>query len=319
MKLRSALTSLDARDRRALILGAWVLVPLLIAVVLIRPYVRVLLEQREALASERTLLARENRALLHLPDDRRSLASLDSELSTLAPRLFAGSDAVTASAELARYAAERAAMSRLRLAQVETEMRVDSTLSGGDLRVSLRARGDILAIHEFLRSVESGPKLVRVERVEVVRGSDGGDSDAALTFTARLGARARSTLGLTAIAMNDSDAMAPSLADTADAEELALRRDPFRAGGLLPNAVARLEPAVETVLPVSIAAVRLLGTVVRGNGSFALCQLPADIPRIVHVGERLGELTLISLEQGRVVFEAPRGARLELLLSNTRS
>ena len=98
-----------------------------------------------------------------------------------------------------------------------------------------------------------------------------------------------------------------------------LTRDPFRSGGLLPNAVANLRPPADTVLPVSVAAIRLLGTVVRASGSFALCQLPPDVPRMVHVGERLGEFTLISLEQGHVVFQAPKGARLELFLSNSRS
>jgi hypothetical protein len=39
----------------------------------------------------------------------------------------------------------------------------------------------------------------------------------------------------------------------------------------------------------------------------------------VHVGERLGELTLIILEQGRAVFQTPRGARLELALAQPRS
>ena len=99
----------------------------------------------------------------------------------------------------------------------------------------------------------------------------------------------------------------------------ALTRDPFRAGGRLPNELAQAAAAPETVLPVSIAAVGLLGTVVRPGGGFALCQLPGDVPRIVHLGEKLGELTLVALEQGRVVFQAPRGARLELTLTKSRS
>ena len=98
----------------------------------------------------------------------------------------------------------------------------------------------------------------------------------------------------------------------------ALTRDPFRAGGRLPNELAAAA-APETALPVSVAAVGLLGTVVRPGGGFALCQLPGDVPRIVHLGEKLGELTLIALEQGRVVFQAPRGAHLEVTLTKPRS
>lgn len=99
----------------------------------------------------------------------------------------------------------------------------------------------------------------------------------------------------------------------------ALSRDPFRAGGRLPNAWAAAAPPAETVLPVSVAAIRLLGTVIRPNGSFALCQLPTDAPRIVRLGEKLGEMTLISIEQGRATFQAPHGGRLDLSLSTPRS
>ena len=98
-----------------------------------------------------------------------------------------------------------------------------------------------------------------------------------------------------------------------------LTNDPFRPGRLLPAEIAAAAITPDTVMPVSVVAIRLLGTVVRPTGSFALCQLPSDVPRIVHIGERLGEMTLIVLEQGRVVFQAPRGARLELLLSQPRS
>jgi hypothetical protein len=99
-----------------------------------------------------------------------------------------------------------------------------------------------------------------------------------------------------------------------------LPNDPFRPGRQLPNAVASAASApADTVLPVSVVTVRLLGTIVRPNGSFAVCQLTTDAPKIVHVGERLGELTLIILEQGRAVFQTPRGARLELALAQPRS
>jgi hypothetical protein len=97
-----------------------------------------------------------------------------------------------------------------------------------------------------------------------------------------------------------------------------LANDPFRAGRALPTEhVAEVAP--DTVLPVSVVAIRLIGTVVLRSGSFAICQLPADAPRIVHVGERLGELTLIILEPGRAVFQAPKGARLDLSLVTPRS
>lgn len=99
-----------------------------------------------------------------------------------------------------------------------------------------------------------------------------------------------------------------------------LPNDPFRPGRQLLDTKERavIAPS-DTLLPVSVANVRLLGTIVRPNDSFAVCQLTTDAPRIVHVGERLGELTLIILEQGRAVFQTPRGARLELALGHSRN
>ena len=204
MKLLSGLSTLGERDRRALRLGAWALVPLVIAGVIIRPYAAALIEHRTALASERASLAREYRAVLELANDRRALAALDSQLLSLAPRLFGRADVVTASAELARYASEEATAAGLHVAQVETQTRIDSApvaraegngRPASDLRVSLRARGNIVAIHDFLRAIEAGSKLVRVERIEIVRPSDGDGFDGALTFTALLVGSARSALG----------------------------------------------------------------------------------------------------------------------------
>ena len=101
-----------------------------------------------------------------------------------------------------------------------------------------------------------------------------------------------------------------------DAPEVALASDPFSPDRLLPDDAAEEPPVVVDADAPARPAVRLLGTVVRGAGGFALCQLSLEPPRIVRVGERLGELTLITLEQGRVVFRAPDGARLELSLSH---
>ena len=97
---------------------------------------------------------------------------------------------------------------------------------------------------------------------------------------------------------------------------VALASDPFSPDRRLPDEPSDDSPAPRDTVPVAPAdTVRLLGTVVRGSSGFAVCQISSDTPRIVHLGERLGGLTLISLEQGRAVFRAPNGTRLELSLS----
>jgi hypothetical protein len=102
--------------------------------------------------------------------------------------------------------------------------------------------------------------------------------------------------------------------DTADV--VALTSDPFNADRSLPDDGVSNEASPSVGRPATPAGeLTLLGTVVRGSGSFALCQLPSDAPRIVHIGEQLGDMTLISLDQGRAVFRTRSGTRVELSLS----
>lgn len=145
-------------------------------------------------------------------------------------------------------------------------------------------------------------------------------------LTLMLGATAAGLALTRAIRLDPLPAGEPASPDTAPtATALAaatpappLENDPFRPDRRLPDARVASSPK-DTVPPVDVAAVRLVGTVVRPAGSFAVCQLSNDAPRLVHVGERLGDLTLVVLEQGRVVFQTRRGARFELSLSKPRS
>lgn len=67
--------------------------------------------------------------------------------------------------------------------------------------------------------------------------------------------------------------------------------------------------------PAPVVTIRLLGTIVRPRGSIAFCQLQAEAPRLVHVGEQCGDFTVLSIDQGRAAFRARDGARLELSLT----
>jgi hypothetical protein len=99
-----------------------------------------------------------------------------------------------------------------------------------------------------------------------------------------------------------------------------LASDPFNADRTLPGeADGDVAAAPDSAASAPAAEVRLLGTVVRGSNPFALCQLPTDAPRIVHVGEKLGDFTLVSLDQGRATFRARTGAQVELSLSKPGS
>lgn len=213
MTLRARLSRLQPRDQRALRLGAWMLLLSLTTILVLEPYASFLMASRAMLQTDRDLLAKESRAVAELPRDRQALQASNTALRSVESSLFGGTDRVTASAELARYVSTRATQSGLRLEQTETNTRIDSTTltdssarSAGDvdpLRVAIRARGGILAVFAFLRAMESGPRLVRVERIDIVRGSTDESFDGTLTFTATVAGLALRTVSDTSAVAED--------------------------------------------------------------------------------------------------------------------
>jgi hypothetical protein len=61
--------------------------------------------------------------------------------------------------------------------------------------------------------------------------------------------------------------------------------------------------------------IRLLGTAVSGgNGGFAMCQIGRETPRMLHVGDTLGGLTLRRIDRAAAEFVAADGSLVMLEL-----
>lgn len=205
MSMRASVYSLSSRDRRALRIGAWLVLPLLAASLVVRPYVATLLVERAALANQRGLLSRELRAVHDVPSEVERLRNGNRVLVAEAGRLFGGTDAVTATAELARYVTARAVATGLRVDQAESSSDrepdgamasgassgASSAADSGALRVTLRAHGGSVGIYAFLRALETGPKLVRVERIEIAQASTDDAGGGTLTLAATVCGLAR--------------------------------------------------------------------------------------------------------------------------------
>lgn len=200
------LAALGPRDRRALRIGGWIVVPVLLATLVARPLANAWIGQRSALFQERALLARELRLVAESPRDRDLLRTELQALDAAAPRLFGGADAVSASAALARYVTRAARESGLSLEQAETETALDRAAAGPlpngsmsrgtspaepPLRVSIRASGDIEEVVAFLGALEEGDRLVRVEQVTIAAGDEATGDDRALLLSATVSALAR--------------------------------------------------------------------------------------------------------------------------------
>lgn len=176
------ISEMSTRDRRALTLGAAILLPALFYVWGVKPYAAALTDSRQRLSIERETLARERAAVSAAHRNPALQHVADSAMRVTAPRLFAGRDDVMASAELASYLGDVARRHHVWLQDAST--RPAATADGGvrTLHVEVRAESDLQGILEFLQALENGGKLVRVDRVDISRQPSRSDENGAETL-----------------------------------------------------------------------------------------------------------------------------------------
>ena len=171
--------TLGPRDRRALRLGAWVVLPALFLLLVARPYQRALSAAGEELDRQRSLLTRELGALRDAPRDAQLVRHGRDALAEERFRLFEAADAVAASAQLGSYVAARAAESGVDVDESETITVGDSAAVTA---VDIAATGTVAEIAEFLRALENGPKLARAERIVIVPAPGASQNNGTVTL-----------------------------------------------------------------------------------------------------------------------------------------
>jgi len=174
---------MNARDRRALQLGAAVLLPALLYIWGVKPFRAALADTRDRIATERDVLARERAAVLAAQRTPERQRAADSAMRATTPRLFAGRDDVMASAELVSYLGDAARKSHVWLQDAGTR---PASMGGGGVRalhVEIRGESDLQGILTFLQELERGGKLVTVERLDLSRSGRVGKQDEAETIS----------------------------------------------------------------------------------------------------------------------------------------
>lgn len=173
--------ALSARDRRALLLGSLLLIPGLFWILAARPYMRSLDDVSERLTAERDLLARESGVLAVADRYPGEIEGGAERLLEAASRLFGGASSGVASAHLARYLQEMAQGGPALLTRLEPV--AEEPAGKGLLALPLHVRGetDLEGLLTLLHSLESGPKLVRVDDLKIrgVRNAQSPGSDEA--------------------------------------------------------------------------------------------------------------------------------------------
>ena len=180
-------SNLSARERRTVIGGATLVGVGLFFVWGVRTYRAGLTEARDALTIETEALARERAAVASARQNPRLIQATDSAMRALRPRLFEGKDDVMASAELASYLGDVARRTRVWMQDAATRPAAPGSDGARVLRVEIRAESDLLGTLMFLQALERGDKLVRIDRLDLVRSDRSRDTEAeAIAITATI-------------------------------------------------------------------------------------------------------------------------------------
>lgn len=174
--------SLAPRERRVIMWGALVLLPVALIRLGVMPYRAALAEARDNLSVERDALSRERGAVLTAQRNPALQQMTDSVRGMMEPRLFEGTDDVMASSELAAYVGDLARGHHVWVQDAATRTATSTTPGVRTLHVEIRGESDLRGIMNFLDAIERGDKLVRVERLDISRGLSGPGNEQAETL-----------------------------------------------------------------------------------------------------------------------------------------
>lgn len=162
------MTAISHRNRRVIAAGLLVLAPAVFGRFVAKPLLRTMADTRERLTVEKDLLQRERA----LAQSRHDLDAAFEEFSGGAAerheRLFPG-EPTLATADLVRYVLASGESAGFHVERTSPNRAVALGNGLWELGVEVSAVGDIAGVLTFLRAVEDGSKLVRIERLTLER------------------------------------------------------------------------------------------------------------------------------------------------------
>src|SRR5690606_26661563 len=165
------LRTFGGRDRRAVIIGLAVLLPALLWMAVVRPYMASRAELNERIAAERALLEREEALVAAAPELPVLVEQATERAQQSSQRLVRAANMPLAEAEVTRYLENVAQLSRVLLQEVRS---VDPPRGEEDeddyvrpLRLALRAESDLEGVLTFLQRVETSPLLLHVAELSI--------------------------------------------------------------------------------------------------------------------------------------------------------
>ncbi len=165
------LSSLSSRDKRALSIAAFVLIPSLLFVFVVKPFFGSITTIREQIEDEKSMLKREQGIAQRLPLLPEEKERASEQLRQEAARLFVGEDELVATGHLAEYITQLADQHGVTLQQSETRPGMQVAAGVRALQVEVRAEGDVYAVLNFLQDLETGEKLVRISSLTLEKST----------------------------------------------------------------------------------------------------------------------------------------------------
>jgi hypothetical protein len=172
------LRMLPHRDRRAILLGLAVLLPVLLYVAAVRPYRAALADVRDRIAAERALLEREETLVAHAGTLPPTVAALQERAAGAERRLVSAANVPLAEAEVTGFLEELAQLSRVLLQELRgVESRRGGARASRDqaenvgalraIRLSVRGESDLEGVLTFLSRLENSPLLLRIAELSI--------------------------------------------------------------------------------------------------------------------------------------------------------
>ncbi len=178
-RLRDRFESLSPRDRRAIVIGAIVLAPVLVWSGAVRPYRGALEDLQDRLAAERALLEREHGVVREAPELPARIKAAQRELTRLEQRLVRADNPALAEAEISARLERLARTNRVLLQEVRSITGSPlASASDGIMPVYLNVSGesDFEGVLDFFHGMEQDQLLMKINDISVGPVSAAGES-----------------------------------------------------------------------------------------------------------------------------------------------
>jgi hypothetical protein len=181
-RMRDRFRSLSPRDRRAIMIGAVVLVPALTWSVLVQPYRSTLEDLQDRLAAELALWEREQAVVREASSLSDRIETTRLEITRLEMRLVRADNPALAETEITARLERLARTSRVLLKEVRSipaSPRLSTPAGVVPLFLSVSGESDFQGVLDFLRGIEQDHLLLGIDEVSVgpapATGGSGGE------------------------------------------------------------------------------------------------------------------------------------------------